>query len=307
VKEPSTYYYKYSDFLKQKFGCPVRKITLDAGFDCPNRDGTLSTEGCIFCDNHAFSPALALRHLPVKDQVLHWIGKLKKKESGEKYLAYFQSFTNTHKPSKELKRIYDQALCHEDVVGIAIGTRPDSVNEEKMDVIAALKEKCYVSLELGVQSMHKTSLEWMNRRHGFDAVVKAAKMCRERGIDLCFHVILGLPGENRKAVQETAKALADLDYQSIKIHHLHVSRATKLESLFYSGKIRLPEMKEHAEMVVDFLELTPATITVQRLIGDASVDFLVAPEWGLDKQAVLREIDREFDRRKSRQGSLISF
>lgn len=299
-------YFKYSDFLKQKFGCPVRKITIDGGFTCPNRDGTLSRDGCIFCDNHSFSPALSLRHLSVADQISHWIGKQKKKETTGKFLAYFQPFTNTHKSAGELAKLYRQALGHPEVVGILIGTRPDALDAEKIEVIADLARECYVSLEIGVQSIFDRTLQWMNRGHDFKAVERAASLCRGRGIDLCFHVILGLPDESANEVRETARALAGLDYQSIKIHHLHVVRHTKLEELYYAGRLKLLTLKEYAGLVADFLEHTPSTVAVQRLQGDAAVEVLVAPEWGMDKQEVIKAVLHEFEKRKTRQGVCVS-
>jgi radical SAM protein (TIGR01212 family) len=294
-------YYRYSDFLKKRFGGRVQKITVDGGFSCPNRDGTLSKQGCVYCNNEAFSPARQKRHLDIQQQVMDEIEKLQKK-GVQKYLVYFQPFTNTHEPVRELENIYNQALCHPGIVGLAIGTRPDCIDPDRVSLINDIAKDHYVSLEIGVQSIHEKTLKWMNRGHDFRAVCRAADLCQKTDAEICFHVILGLPGEGDKEVNETAASLAKLGYHSLKIHNLHVLKGTRLEQDYHSGRIAVTDMDTHVERTVDFLERTPGSISIQRLMGDAPRKYLVAPAWCLEKQKVLKAIDETFMKRGSVQG-----
>jgi radical SAM protein (TIGR01212 family) len=295
-------YYKYSEFLKKHFNAPVRKIGVDAGFSCPNRDGTLGSKGCVYCSNDAFSPARRNGPESIREQVLTGISRMERQDSREKYIVYFQPFTNTYKPAAELEKIYQQAFCHPDVVGIAVGTRPDCLDAEKAALLKALAEKTYVSVEIGVQSVNEESLRWMNRGHSFAAVEEAVALFQGGKAELCFHLILGFAWEGRKAGVQAARALACLPYHSIKLHNLHVCRGTPLEKDYWARKVPLPALRDYVSMAADFLEHTPATVSVQRLIGDAPPEHLVAPDWCLNKAGAVREIEEELERRKSVQG-----
>jgi radical SAM protein (TIGR01212 family) len=295
-------YRAFSHFLRERFGGRVFRVTLDAGFTCPNVDGTITTGGCVYCDNRSFSPNRRLPRTTVRAQVERGVELLGKRYGADRFLAYFQAATNTHAPLERLRRLYDEALDHPQIVGLAIGTRPDSVPDHVLDLLQEYACDRYVCLELGLQSIHDRSLDWMNRGHHYDAFVDAVHRCQGRGLDLCAHVILGLPGETRTDMLATADALAGLPVNAVKIHNLHVVRATPLEEMYRAGDVRMLERGEYVEIVCDFLERLPPEMVIHRLNGDAPPDYLVAPEWCRDKPGLLREIHAELTRRDSCQG-----
>src|SRR5262245_787631 len=221
-------YRPLSAHLRARFGTNVRGVTIDAGFTCPNVDGTVTTGGCVYCDNRSFSPNRRLPRATVRAQVDRGVAILGKRLGADRFIAYVPSGTNTHAPVEKLRRLYDEALAHPQVVGLAVGTRPDSVPDEILDLLAEYATRTHVSLELGLQTIHDRSLDWMNRGHHFDAFVDAVGRCQGRGLDLCAHVILGLPGESAADMLATADALAALPIHAVKIHHLHVVRDTPL-------------------------------------------------------------------------------
>jgi uncharacterized protein len=299
---PERRYYALSRFLKKRFGCRVHRVTIDAGFTCPNVDGTVAVGGCVYCDNRSFSPNRRLPRTTIREQVRRGIEILQARNGAERFLAYFQAATNTYAPPAKLKRLYDEALDHPQVVGLAVGTRPDCVPDEVLDLLEAYAGERYVCLELGLQSMHDRSLDWMNRGHHFDAFVDAVARCQGRGLDLCAHVILGLPGESPDDMMATAEALAHLPVDGVKIHNLHVVRDTPLEDQYRRGEVRLLTREEYVGVVCDFLERLPARMVIHRLTGDAPPDYLVAPLWCLDKPGLLHDIQAELERRDTWQG-----
>jgi radical SAM protein (TIGR01212 family) len=299
---PEQRYNAYSRHLRQKFGVRVYRVTIDAGFTCPNVDGTVTTGGCVYCDNRSFSPNRRLPRATVAAQVERGIELLKARYGAKKFLAYFQAATNTHAAVEKLRRLYDEALAHPDVIGLIIGTRPDSVPDPVLDRIEDYARTRFVSLELGLQTIHDRSLDWMNRGHHFDAFLDAIARCETRPFELCAHVILGLPDESRDDMLATADALAGLPIQAVKIHNLHVVPDTPLEGMYRRGEVRLFERQEYVETVCDFLERLPTEMVIQRLNGDAPPDYLVAPLWCLDKASLLRDIQAELVRRDSWQG-----
>src|SRR5262245_47748214 len=219
---PDRRYYPFSRFLRQRFGARVYRVTLDAGFTCPNVDGAVAVGGCVYCDNRSFSPNRRLPRTGVREQVRRGVAILQERYRADRFLAYFQAATNTYAPVAKLRRLYDEALDHPQIVGLAVGTRPDTVPDEVLDLLERYARDRYVCLELGLQSIHDCSLDWMNRGHHFDAFVDAVRRCQGRGLDLCAHVILGLPGESREDMLATADALTALPVQAVKIHNLHV-------------------------------------------------------------------------------------
>jgi radical SAM protein (TIGR01212 family) len=299
---PGRRYRPLSAHLRARFGANVRGVTIDAGFTCPNVDGTVTTGGCVFCDNRSFSPNRRLPRATVRAQVERGVAILGKRFAAERFLAYFQAGTNTHAPVEKLRRLYDEALAHPQVVGLTVGTRPDSVPDPVLDLLEEYAARTHVSLELGLQTIHDRSLDWMNRGHHFDAFLDAVERCRGRRFELCAHVILGLPGESRLDMVATAEALARLPVHGVKIHNLYVVKGTPLEEMYRRGEMQVLERDEFAGLVCDFLERTPADRVIHRLSGDAPPDFLVAPAWCADKPALLRAIDAEFARRDSWQG-----
>lgn len=296
-------YNRFSDHLRNKFGTKVYKVTLDAGFTCPNRDGTISDEGCIFCDGGGSFSQLYPNNISIKEQLDLGIALSKEKYKAEKFLAYFQAFTNTYKPVNELKEIYDSALSHEDVIGINIGTRPDCVEDEKLDLIADYTKKYYTWLEFGLQSIHEKSLKFINRGHSFETFCKALKESQKRNINVCAHVILGLPNETKEDMLETAKVLGDLGVNGVKIHLLCVLNNTRLVKLYYQGKIPMMEEDEYVETACDFLELLPPEVTIHRLAGNGLKPNMLAPAWLSKKFVVLNKIDKLLEERNSWQGS----
>src|SRR5438309_8245647 len=232
-------YYSFSRFLRERFGGKVFRVTVDAGFTCPNVDGTVAVGGCVYCDNRSFSPNRRLPRTPVREQVRRGVALLQKRYGADRFLAYFQAATNTYAPLTKLRRLYDEALDHPQVVGLAVGTRPDCVPDDVLDLLAQYARDRYVCLELGLQSIHDRSLDWMNRGHHYGAFVDAVVRCQGRGLDLCAHVILGLPGESWDDMLATADALAALPINGVKIHNLHVVRDTPLEKWFRAGTVSM--------------------------------------------------------------------
>jgi radical SAM protein (TIGR01212 family) len=295
-------YRPLADYLRQRFGARVRTLALDAGFTCPNVDGTVTTGGCVYCDNRSFSPNRRLPRATLRAQVARGIAILSGRYRAERFLAYFQAGTNTHGPLDKLRRLYDEALDHPLVVGLVVGTRPDSVPDAVLDLLEEYARTRPVFLELGLQTIHDRSLDWMNRGHHADAFFDAIDRCRGRNLELCAHVILGLPGESRDDMLATARAVAGLPLHGVKIHNLYVVRGTPLEDQYRRGDAAVLGRDEYVSVVCDFLELLPPDMVIHRLSGEAPGDYLVAPDWCRDKPALLRAIDAELVRRDSRQG-----
>ena len=296
-------YNQYSAYLKSIFNTKVYKITLDAGFSCPNRDGTLSYDGCIFCDDTGSYSRAQSSLMSVNEQLVEGINKLKNsKFKPTKFISYFQAFTNTYKPVDELKKIYSEGVNHPDVVGLSIGTRPDCVDNEKLDLIASYVPNYLTWVEYGLQTIHNKTLKLINRGHDFECFLKSYEMTKQRGIKTCVHVILGLPDETREDMLETAKVLADLKIEGIKIHLLCAMKGTKLAQMYEQGKFIPLEEDEYVNLVCDYLEILPRTTVIQRLAGNGLVGQTIAPNWLQKKFEILTKIDNELIRRGSWQG-----
>lgn len=292
----------FSEHLKKRFGVRVHKISVDAGFGCPNRNGGRSGPGCLFCDPGGSGAVGIERQLSVAAQIEQGKEVMRRKYKATRFMAYFQPFSNTLAPVAHLRALYDEALAVDDVLGLAVGTRPDCVPGEVLDLLAEYHRRTYFWLELGLQSSHDRTLAWLRRGHDFATFVKACDEARSRGLRVCVHVILGLPGESRADMLATADILAGLQVEGVKLHLLHVLRDTPLGSLYLDGKLSLPTMQEYVELVVDVMErLHPATL-IHRLTGDGPRDQLLAPRWSLNKWEVLNAIDAEFARRKAAPG-----
>lgn len=300
------YYLSFGDYLKNLFGEKVYKVTLDAGFSCPNRDGFLSREGCIFCDDSGSFSRLYSNVLPVKEQLITGMNKIREKYHANKFLAYFQAYTNTYKPVDELKNIYDEVFI-ENVVGMSIGTRPDCVDEKKLDLIASYKkDNRFIQVEYGIQSVHDKTLKLINRGHDFECFLKACQLSKERDIKICAHVILGLPNETHEDMVQTAKTLAKMNIDGIKIHMLAVMEGTKIHQMYKNGEISLMSEEEYVSTVCDFLEyLSPKTV-VQRLAGNGKREFRIEPKWLGKKLELVGKIENEFKKRGTFQGSNFS-
>ncbi len=301
---------RYNDlntYLRKKFGCRVQKITIDAGFSCPNRDGTLSLAGCIYCDGKGSGTGAAARGLSITEQIRQAKARLAARYKAEKFLAYFQAYTNTHGPSEILRKKYDNALLDPDIVGLAIGTRPDCVDEEKLSLIQRYTATHMVWIEYGLQSMHDRTLEEINRGHTFEGFVRAVRMTQGRNILICAHVILGLPGESKQDILDTAAALADLKIDGIKIHNLYILKDTVLGKLYERGEFTPLDQDTYVDWVVGLLERLSADTVVQRLTGDPDPNSLLAPAWCVNKQQTLSLIQQTLEKRDTCQGSLHKF
>ncbi len=299
-------YQAFSEELKLRFGCRVQRISLDAGFTCPNRDGKVGSSGCIYCGGTG-SGSFGIRpELTVTEQLAHGKEIMARKYKAQQFIAYFQPFSNTYAPVERLRAFYEEALAVKDVVGLIVGTRPDCLPPEIMDLLAEYAAKSYFWLELGLQSPLNRTLSLIRRGHDFAAFVDAVRRCQERGILVCAHVILGLPGESRQEMLATAGILNDLGVDGVKLHLLHVMRDTPLADLYQRGEVRVMERDEYAGLVCDFLERLDPRIFVQRLTGDGARDHLLAPLWSLKKFEVLNLIDGELERRGSFQGCALN-
>ncbi len=294
-------YNQYSEFLKQKFGAKVYKITLDAGFSCPNRDGTISSSGCIFCDDGgSFSQAHSNR-LSVEEQVQVGAETLAKRFKAKKFMSYFQAFSNTYKPVDELENIYKASLNHPDVVGISIGTRPDCIDDDKLKLISSFTPDYYTWIEYGLQSVHDKTLKKINRGHDYKCFLEAYEKTKNYGINTCLHIILNL-FETYDEMMETARTIAKLEPDGVKIHMLVALEGTRVADMYRNGEIDFMTEDEYVSTVCDFLEYLPSKTTIHRLAGNGLRTELVAPRWIGKKLDTLNRIDREFERRNSWQG-----
>lgn len=294
-------YNQFSAYLKNRFGAKVYKITIDAGFSCPNRDGTISSGGCIFCDEGGSFSQAHCNLLSVEQQVLIGAETLRNRFNAQKFMSYFQAYSNTYKPVEELEKIYAKALTHPDVIGLSIGTRPDCVDNDKLNLISDISKDYYTWLEYGLQSVHDKTLKKINRGHDFDCFLKAYELSKQKGINVCVHVIFGL-WETREEILQTAQKLAQLDIDGIKIHMLCALKNTRLANLYEIGKIDFMSEDEYVNLVCDFLEILPKTTTIHRLAGNGLKKNLIAPRWLGAKLDCLNKIDRELIKRNSYQG-----
>ncbi|RJP75377.1 MAG: TIGR01212 family radical SAM protein [Candidatus Abyssobacteria bacterium SURF_17] len=296
-------YYQFSEYLKERFGCKVYKVTIDAGFTCPNRDGSLGWGGCSYCNNLGFSANTRLSPRPIREQVEQGMAFMRERYKADKFIAYFQAYTNTYAPIETLRAYYDEALAFEDIVGLSIGTRPDCVPEPVLDLIenyqAATRE---VWVEYGLQSIHDSTLKRVNRGHDYAAFLDALERTGRRSLKVCVHVILGLPGESHDDMMATARALAQMDIDSVKIHLMHVLRDTPMEKELLEGRFKTLEFEEYVSLVCDFLEYIPSHISIQRLTADGPRAVLLAPTWATQKRKIIAAIDAELERRNSHQG-----
>lgn len=299
-------YYSYNHALGERFHHRVQKVSIDAGFTCPNVDGTVAKGGCTFCDNRSFSPSRRLPRAGILGQIDQSIDRMRNRyKRCEHFIAYFQPATNTYAPVEKLRPLYETALSHPQVVGLAIGTRSDCVPDDVLDLLEEIASCTFVSVEYGMQTMHNRSLDWMNRGHHHDSFLDAVERSRGRGFEICAHVMLGLPGESHDDMLATARELARVNIDSVKIHNLYCVKNTRLADQVAAGEVTLMGRDDYVQTVVDFLELLPPTMVVERISGDAPPDFFIGPSWCLDKAAVKRAVEAEFTRRDTWQGSQV--
>lgn len=290
--------------LRRRFGGRIQRVSIDAGFTCPNVDGAVTRGGCNFCDNRSFSPSRRVRLASVLDQLNRGITSVRARYNQVAgFIAYLQPATNTYGPLDQLESLYRAALnVSPEVVGLAIGTRPDCVPDEVLDLIDTLAEQHYVSLEYGMQTIHDRSLDWMNRGHDHASMIDAMRRSAGRRFETCAHVILGIPGESHADMMQTADEIGPLDVDAVKLHNLYAVRGTPLGEQVLAGSVQMLDRQAYVTAVVDFLERIPPRVIVERVSGDAPPDFLIEPQWCLQKSALRLEIENEFKRRGSRQG-----
>ncbi|SEM39886.1 hypothetical protein SAMN04489760_11359 [Syntrophus gentianae] len=296
---------RYTDlktYWRNRFGCTVYKLPVDAGFTCPNRDGSRGTGGCIYCDGRG-SRLRQEGPLPsVSEQIRRGREFYRNRKGARKFIAYFQTFTNTYAPCDQLQSLFDEALAQEDVIGLSVGTRPDCVPDEVLDLLKGYARNFHVWLEFGLQSISDGTLLRINRGHTaaefFDAVRRAA----DDHLLICTHIIAGLPGEVPEDVLNTAQALASLPIAGIKIHSLLALSGTALGEEYKEGRLTLWTQEEYVRTVCDILELLPPEMVIQRLTADGYADIYLAPAWATNKMVILNAIDREMERRDARQG-----
>ena len=292
-------YYPYSKYLKETFGKKVYKITLDGGFYCPNRDGTISKGGCIFCDEVGSFSRCIDSSLSIQNQILNSFEHLKKQFKAQEFIAYFQPYSNTYASVEKLKEIYDSVFFDERIVSIAIGTRPDCVDNEKLDLISTYKNAW---IEYGLQSSHNETLKWMNRGHDFECFKQAVIETKKRGIKVCAHIILGFPNETREMMLETARKLAELEIDGIKIHMLTILADSPLLKMYQQNPFYLMTMEQYCDIVCDILEILPPTCVIERIAGTGYSETTQEPKWVNRRFEILNMIDKILIQRNSFQG-----
>jgi hypothetical protein len=291
-------FYSFATFLKSKFpGGKVLKIPINAGFSCPNRDGTLSSAGCAFCDPFAAGP-IATAGWTIEDQITACV----RRHPGRRFIAYFQSHCNTYGPVMELRRRYETVFRFPEIVGLFVGTRPDELPEPVLSLLQETGRRIYLSVELGLQSVHERSLGLLNRNHTVGQFEAAFHELRRRGIDVVVHLIVGIPNETRAEMRETIAVMNALKPAGIKFHPLHVLRGSPLQAWHARGSLRLLRREEYIGIICDLLERLDPDIVVHRLTADREKELFIAPLWALDKAAILANIRREMRQRGSRQG-----
>jgi uncharacterized protein len=295
----------FNHYCRQRFGFPVGKVSLDARLGCPHRGDDPGKTGCIFCLPESFSPARRRPPQSIVEQVGDEVRRQLARGRRNHFLAYFQPDTNTHGPVARLRAFYEEALANPHIVGLAVGTRPDCVSDDVLDLLAEFTQRTWLTVEYGIQSMHDRSLAWLRRGHDFAAVTDAVARSRQRGIEVGAHVILGIPGESRGDMQATARAIAALGLRSVKLHNLYAVHGTPLGEMATRGEVPFLSLEQYAQCAVDFVERLPCECVIDRLAGDAPPQYLAGPAWCGDKSRVRAAIDAEFVRRDTWQGKLV--
>jgi len=299
----------YAQYFKKHFGERVQKLSIDAGFTCPNRDGTVARGGCTYCNNESFNPSYCTTDKSVKQQLeegIEFHGNRYRR--ADKYLAYFQAYSNTYKPLSELKGIYSQALSVPGVVGLVIGTRSDVIDEEKLEYLAKLAEDNYIIVEYGIESCYDSTLEKINRGHDFENVVNAINLTHEYGLKVGGHMIFGLPGESRKMMLDEAAILNKLPLDTVKFHQLQIitNTAMAIDYKLNPEAYKLFELDEYVEFIVDFVERLSPDFVIERFAGEVPPRFLAGPSWGrIRNDQILNKIEKELKDRDSWQGKLL--
>ncbi|MCX6231671.1 MAG: TIGR01212 family radical SAM protein [Bacteroidetes bacterium] len=298
----------YADYFKQHFGERVQKLSIDAGFSCPNRDGKVATGGCTYCNNDAFNPSYCLPEKSILQQIEEGIEfHARRYRRADKYLAYFQAYSNTYAPLEKLVQIYSQALHHPLITGLVIGTRPDCMDEDKLDYFAALSREKYVIIEYGIESCYDETLNHINRGHDFNTLVSMLELTAAKGIKTGGHLIFGLPGESKEQMLAEAGIISKLPLNNIKFHQLQIIKNTAMEKQYKTApeEFSFFELEEYIEFIVDFLEHLNPDFVVERFAGEVPPRFLAGPSWGLIRNdQILQKIEKKLTERNTWQGKL---
>ncbi|WP_088005564.1 TIGR01212 family radical SAM protein [Indiicoccus explosivorum] len=299
-------YYTWNRYLRNEFGHKVMKLALDAGFDCPNRDGTVAHGGCTFCSVAGSGDFAGDRAEPIGAQIREQKEKMHKKWKDAKYMAYFQAYTNTHAPLPVLKEKFEAALAEPGVIGLSIATRPDCLPDDVVEYLAELNSRTHLWVELGLQTVHEKTAQLVNRAHDYRTYTEGVSKLRAKGIRVCTHIINGLPLEDRDMMMETAREVAKLDVQAIKIHLLHLLKGTPMVKQYEKGLVEFLGKDDYIRLVCDQLEVLPPSMVVQRITGDGPIGLMIGPMWSANKWDVLNGIDRELTARGSFQGKFFT-
>lgn len=297
-------YNDYGTWLRQRFPYKVQKISVDAGFTCPNRDGRLGTGGCIYCNNDSFNPSYCQREKNVKQQLVEGKEFFRRKYPEMRYMAYFQAFTNTYSTLDHLKSLYEEALDVEDVVGLVIGTRPDCIDDTLLDYLTQLARQTMVTLEYGIETANDDTLRLIRRGHDFQCVRDAVERTKGRGIVIGGHVILGLPGEDAEESVRQATIMSELGLDVLKIHQMQIIRGTRLAQMYAENPFHLYSPEEYSELIVRYLEHLSEDMVVERFASQSPKEMLIAPKWGLKNYELTNLIVNKMKREGRRQGSL---
>ena len=295
-------YNSYSSYIKSYYGERVQKVTVDAGFTCPNRDGTVAHGGCTYCNNASFNPPYNNAAKGIRQQVIEGVEFLRRRYGVKKFIVYFQPYSNTYGSLEQLKELYGQALEIPDVIGLTIGTRPDCVDSEKISYLETLAKTHDITIEYGLESIYDETLRKINRGHDFQSYLNAMEMTKNRGIKICTHIILGFPWENIKHWLEQAKILSDQPVDFMKIHHLHVVNDTVMAAQYKTDPFHVFSYDEYLNVIVSVVERLSPKIVLQRLAGEAAPRFLLAPRWNKKYAEVLHGIESELNRQNTWQG-----
>ncbi|WP_252313595.1 TIGR01212 family radical SAM protein [Sinobaca sp. H24] len=295
-------YYTWNHQLKNHFGEKIIKVPLDGGFDCPNRDGSVASGGCTFCSQRGSGDFAGDRGEDIIDQFHTVKNRMNRKWKKGKYIGYFQAFSNTYAPVEELKVMFESILRQEDVVGLSIATRPDCLPDDVVEYLADLNQRTHLWVELGLQTVHERTALLINRAHDYECYKEGVEKLRKHNINVCAHVINGLPLETPEMMLETVKEVSRLDIQGIKIHLLHLLKKTPMVKQYEKGLVELMSQEDYIQLTADQIERLPASITIHRLTGDGPAELMIGPMWSMNKWSVLNGIDDELKRRGSWQG-----
>lgn len=295
-------YNSLDNYFKNTFGEKIYKVSLDGGFTCPNRDGTLSTKGCIFCSESGSGDFAGSRRLSINEQIEEQLKLIENKFPSGKVIAYFQNFTNTYADVEYLRKIYDEALSHPRVIGLAIATRPDCLGENIIELLSEINNKYFLWVELGLQTINEEVAKIINRQYSLKTYEEAAEKLKSRNIKFVTHIIIGLPGEKENDSLDTALFSEKCGTWGIKIHLLHIIKNTKLETLYKKNELKIQKKDEYVKKVVKILQNISYNIVIHRLTGDGNRDTLTAPLWSLNKRDVLNSIEKEMKMENIYQG-----